>query len=142
VDYCTQIQLEARYGTALLTEISDRADAPTGTIDAALITRAITDATALIDGYLAGRYALPLATIPALVTDLAQRIAIYYAHSNVASEKIGKDYEAALRQLKDIASGLIKLDAGGAEPAGSGASEVRTNEPERPLSAATMKGFV
>jgi len=142
VDYCTQIQLEARYGAALLVEISDRADVPTGTIDADLITRAITDATALIDGYLAGRYALPLATIPALVTDLAQRIAIYYAHTNVASEKIGKDYEAALRQLKDIASGLIKLDAGGAEPAGSGASEVRTNEPERPLSAATMKGFV
>lgn len=142
MDYCTQIQLEARYGAALLVEISDRADVPTGTIDADLITRAITDATALIDGYLAGRYALPLATIPALVTDLAQRIAIYYAHTNVASEKIGKDYEAALRQLKDIASGLIKLDAGGAEPAGSGASEVRTNEPERPLSAATMKGFV
>lgn len=140
--YCTQAQLENRYGAALLVEISDRADVPTGTIDADLITRAITDATALIDGYLAGRYALPLATIPALVTDLAQRIAIYYAHSNVASEKIGKDYEAALRQLKDIASGLIKLDAGGAEPAGSGASEVRTNEPERPLSAATMKGFV
>lgn len=142
MDYCTQIQLEARYGAALLVEISDRADVPTGTIDADLITRAITDATALIDGYLAGRYALPLATIPALVTDLAQRIAIYYAHSNVASEKISKDYEAALRQLKDIASGLIKLDAGGAEPEGSGASEVRTNEPERPFTAQTMKGFV
>lgn len=142
MDYCTQIQLEARYGAALLVEISDRADVPTGTIDAGLIARAITDATALIDGYLAGRYALPLATIPALVTDLAQRIAIYYAHTNVASEKIGKDYEAALRQLKDIASGLIKLDAGGAEPEGSGASEVRTNEPERPLSAATMKGYI
>lgn len=142
MDYCTQIQLEARYGAALLVEISDRADVPTGTIDAGLITRAITDATALIDGYLAGRYALPLATIPALVTDLAQRIAIYYAHSNVASEKISKDYEAALRQLKDIASGLIKLDAGGAEPEGSGASEVRTNEPERAFTAQTMKGFV
>ncbi|EDQ34294.1 Mu-like prophage protein gp36 [Hoeflea phototrophica DFL-43] len=142
MDYCTQIQLEARYGEALLVEISDRADVPTGTIDAELITRAITDATALIDGYLAGRYQLPLATIPALVTDLAQRIAIYYAHSNVASEKISKDYEAALRQLKDIASGLIKLDAGGAEPAGSGASEVRTNDSERPLSAATMKGYI
>lgn len=142
MDYCTQAELENRYGTALLTEISDRTDVPTSTIDTDLITRAITDATALIDGYLAGRYALPLATVPALITDLAQRIAIYYAHSNVASEKIGKDYEAALRQLKDIASGLIKLDVGGAEPEGSGASEVRTNEPERPLSAATMKGFI
>jgi phage gp36-like protein len=142
VDYCTQVELESRYGTALLVEISDRSDAASSTIDVSLITRAIADAAALIDGYLAGRYALPLATIPALVTDLAQRIAIYYAHTNVASDKIARDYEAALRQLKDIASGLIKLDAGGAEPAGSGASEVRTNEPERPLSAATMKGFV
>lgn len=142
MDYCTQVQLENRYGTALLTEISDRADVPTGAIDTGLITRAIADATALIDGYLAGRYALPLTSVPALVTDLAQRISIYYAHSNVASDKIGKDYEAALRQMKDIAAGLIKLDAGGAEPEGSGASEVRSNDPERPLSAATMKGFI
>lgn len=142
MDYCTQADLEARYGAALLVEISDRADAASSTIDVALITRAIADAAALIDGYLAGRYALPLATIPALVTDLAQRIAIYYAHSNVASEKIAKDYEAALRQLKDIASGLIKLDSGGSEPEGSGASEVRTNDPERPLSTTTMKGFI
>lgn len=142
MDYCTQAQLEERYGTALLVEISDRADVPTGTIDAALVARAIADAGALIDGYLAGRYALPLAAVPPLVADLCQRIAIYYAHSNVASEKIAEDYRAALRQLKDIASGVVKLDAGGAEPEGSGASEVRTNEPERPLSAATMKGFI
>lgn len=140
--YCTQAQLENRYGTALLVEISDRADVPTGTVDTDLVLRAITDADALIDGYLAGRYALPLASVPALVTDLSQRIAVYYAHSNVASDKIGRDYEAALRQLKDIASGLIKLDAGGAEPQGSGASEVRSNDPERPLTAATMKGFI
>jgi len=133
--YCTLDQLTDRYSHALLVEISDRADAPTGTIDADMIDRAISDADALIDGYLARRYALPLASTPRLVTDLSLRISIYYAHGRVAAEKITKDYEAAMKTLRDISNGLIQLDIDGAEPAASGASEVRTNEPERPRSA-------
>lgn len=140
--YCTQAELETRYSTALLVEVSDRAAVPTGLIDAALVARAIADADALIDGYLKARYALPLSATPPLVKDLSQRVAIYYAHANVASQKIKDDYEQALKQLRDVASGLIALDAAGADPAPSGASEVVTNDPERPFTNATMKGFV
>jgi phage gp36-like protein len=140
--YCTLQQLTDRYSLAMLVEISDRGETPTGTVDAALIDRAIADADALIDGYLKTRYALPLAAVPALVTDLSLIISIYKAHAHVAAEKITKDYEGALRTLRDIASGMIRLDVAGAEPATSGASEVRTNEPHRPLSADTMKGYI
>jgi phage gp36-like protein len=130
--YCTLQQLTDRYSLAMLVEISDRGETPTGTVDAALIDRAIADADALIDGYLKTRYALPLAAVPALVTDLSLIISIYKAHA----------HEGALRTLRDIASGMIRLDVAGAEPATSGASEVRTNEPHRPLSADTMKGYI
>lgn len=140
--YCTLDQLTDRYSQSLLVEISDRADAPTGAVDADMIARAISDADALIDGYLARRYSLPLSSTPRLVTDLSLRISIYYAHGRVAAEKITKDYEAAMKTLRDISSGLIMLDIDGAEPAASGASEVRTNEPERPFTAASMKGFI
>lgn len=140
--YCTQADLETRYGAQLLAQLSDRDEFSGGGIDAALIARAITDAEALIEGYLAGRYLTPVAPVPAVVTDLAQRIAIYYAHGQTVSDKIKADYEAAIRQLKDIASGVMKLAASGAESASGGGGEVLTNEPERPFTNASMKGFI
>lgn len=140
--YCTLQELTDRYSQRMLVEISDRADAPTGAVDTDLIDRAIADADALIDGYLKVRYRLPLASIPRLVKDLSLRISIYYAHAHIASDKIRRDYEEALSTLKHISQGLIRLDLDGAEPEASGASEVRTNNPERPITATTMKGYI
>jgi len=140
--YCTLQELADRYSERMLIDISDRGEEATGAVDEALIDRAIADADALIDGYLKVRYAQPLASVPRLVTDLSLRISIYYAHAHVAAEKITADYKDALRTLGEISRGLVQLDLDGAEPAASGASEVRTNRPERPLSAATMKGYI
>lgn len=140
--YCTQAQLEARYGVNLLIEISDRADVPTGAVDTDLIDLAIADADALIDSYLKGRYALPLSGTPPVVGDLSRRISIYNAHANVAGDKITRDYEQALKQLKDIASGVITLDVAGVEPASSGGNQVISNDQERLITAASMKGYI
>lgn len=140
--YCTLDELKDRYSERMLVSLSDRGDVATGTVDADLIDRAIADADALIDGYLKVRYALPLATLPRLVKDLSLRISIYYAHAHVAADKIKTDYEEALKTLKQISQGLIQLDVEGVEPPASGAAEVRTNEPERPFTAASMKGFI
>ena len=140
--YCTLQELTDRYSERMLIEISDRGDTPAEEVDQTLIDRAIADADALIDGYLSVRYALPLASVPRLVKDLSLRISIYYAHAHVAAEKIRRDYEEALKTLEHLSKGLIRLDLDGAEPAASGASEVRTNEPERPIAAATMKGYI
>lgn len=143
--YCSIDQLTVRYGAAMLQALSDRAElAPvTPAIDLDLFNRAISDADARIDGYLLGRYALPLVTPPALLVDLSQRIAIYNAHGQVAVEKIRLDYEDALKTLKEIASGVIRLSIAGVEAPSSGLSgEVRTNDPERPLTADTMRGYI
>lgn len=140
--YCTQAQLEERYGVRFLTELSDRGDVPPVAPDADLFARAIADADALIDGYLKSRYALPLASTPALVTEFSQRIAIYNAHAHEASDKITRDYELALRQLRDIADGKLKLDIAGVEPAGAGESEVTTNDRKPILTTQNLEGFV
>jgi phage gp36-like protein len=140
--YCTLDQLTDRYGEPLLVQLSDRGPVPAVVPDADLFARAIADADALIDGYLKARYALPLSPVPALVTDLSQRIAIYNAHASSVGDKIKADHEMALKQLKDIASGLSRLDAAGVEPAASDAAEVLMSEPERPLSATSMKGWI
>lgn len=140
--YCTIPELVDRYSERMLLDLSDRGDMAAAAIDAALFDRAIADADALIDGYLKVRYALPLTIVPRLVKDLSLRISIYYAHAHVAEQKIKDDYEAALKTLREISGGTIRLDVEGAEPPASGAAEVVTNDPERPLSAATMKGYI
>ncbi|MCB1463257.1 MAG: DUF1320 domain-containing protein [Nitratireductor sp.] len=140
--YCTVAQLTDRYGAQLLLQLSDRGDAVATEIDTDLFDRAIADGDAMIDGYLARRYALPLETTPALITDLSQVIAIYKAHGQTVSDKIREDYQTALKQLRDIGDGKITLDVAGAEPAAAGTNEVRTNEPERPFTPSKMTGFI
>ena len=73
-------QLTDRYGARMLVAITDRAESPTGLVDPEVVARTLADTDAMIDGYLAVRYRLPLASVPALVTDLAQMIAIWKLH--------------------------------------------------------------
>lgn len=140
--YSTQADLEIRYGQTLLAQLSDRDAFSGGGIDADLFERAITDADALIDGYLASRYLTPVTPVPSIVTDLSQRIAIYYAHGETVSDKIKADHDAAMRQLKDIANGVMKLASAGVESTSGGGGEVITNEPERPFTSESMKGYI
>ena len=140
--YVTQQQLTDRYGEKMLRDLSDRATPPSGAIDATVVARALADADAMIDGYLAGRYVLPLATTPPLLTDIAGAIAIYKLHRQVAAEKIRLDYEDAVKRLGDLGRGVIRLSVSGVEPDGSSAGSVRTNSPARPLGNGTMEGLI
>lgn len=142
MSYITQAQLEERYGERMLVQLTDRSVPAAGVIDAAAVNRAIADTAAAIDGFLAGRYSLPLASVPPLLTDLAGAIAIYKLHRKVSDDKIRTDYEDAMKRLRDIASGTIRLSVAGLEPASGSASTVRTNAPERPFTPASMKGFI
>ena len=76
MSYATIAQMTERYSAAMLIALTDRAEVPTGAVDEAVVTRALAEADAMIDGYLAGRYALPLTSTPPLLTDIAQAIAI------------------------------------------------------------------
>ncbi|WP_316171043.1 DUF1320 domain-containing protein [Bradyrhizobium sp. SZCCHNRI1058] len=142
MSYAAQSDLVARYGTPMLIDLTDRADPPAGTIDAAVVTQALADADAAIDGYLLGRYSLPLATTPALLKDLAVPIAVYKLHRDTVSDKVRADYLDALKTLSQIASGAVRLAVAGIEPAASGASGVRTTDRARPLTPENLKGFI
>ena len=142
MSYCTLQELTDRYGERTLIDLSDRDDAPTGVIDDALIGSAIDDAGAEIDGYLRGRYALPLAATPPVLRDLCLRVAIYKAHTHVVTDKIRRDYEDAMRSLRMIADGSIRLDIAGSEPTSSGSSDVVMTDTSRPITVASMKGYI
>ena len=95
MSYATLQQMIDRYGARMLVGLSDRGELATGEIDLDVVDRALADADALIDGYLAGRYAMPLASTPPLVVDIAQRITIWNLHTSATDDKIEADYKDA-----------------------------------------------
>lgn len=143
MSYATLDNLIDRFGRDLLLQITDRADPPAEDIDADVVARALLDTDEFINGFL-GRYKTPLAEVPGLLTDLAQVIAIYKLHRYQPDPKIVEDYKDALRALRDIASGAIRLAVSetGAEPEAAKVTGIRVSDRVRPLTAENLKGFI
>jgi len=144
VTYATLDQLTERFGEQLLVQLTDRARPSAGEIDAAVVERTLVDTDSVIDGYLATRYRLPIeGEAPQLLVDLALVIAIYKLHPYQPDQKIADDYKDALRQLRDISSGVIRLvGVAGTEPQGSGAGGVQFSDRPRDLTPDNLKGFI
>lgn len=140
--YTSIEQLTDRFGETVLVSLTDRGDVATDIIDADVINRALADADAQIDGYLAARYKLPLVATPPLIADLAQVIAFWKLHRFDPAQKIKDDYSEAIRMLKDISRGILVLDVAGVQPESSGSSGVQITDRERPLQADKMTGFI
>lgn len=107
MSYASVADLIARYGEEEIQQRTDRLGA--GAIDVAVAQRALIDAEAEIDGYLAARYRLPLATTPALLARIACDIARYRLWEDAASEEVRSRYDDARRILEHLARGLVSL---------------------------------
>lgn len=139
--YATQQDLEDRFGTEELIELTDRADPPLGAIDATVVGRALADADAVIDGYVGARYDLPLASTPALLTNLAADIARFKLYDEAPPEAVENRHKNAIALLRDISAGRAKLDIAGSEPAASDAGAPEVSAPDRIFTRDTMGGF-
>tara|TARA_R110002094_G_scaffold160396_6_gene145795 strand:- start:3255 stop:3683 length:429 start_codon:yes stop_codon:yes gene_type:complete len=140
--YASLSQLTAKYGARMLVALTDRADVGTGEIDTDVIDEALGDTDAVINGYLAKRYALPMVTVPPQIEAIAKAIAIHKLHIAEPDPKIDKDFNSAMQMLKDIAQGTVLLDVEGKAPEGTGGTGARMTDRERPFTAANMKGFI
>ena len=111
--YATRADLVARFGED---EISQRESMLP---DGAAVTLA--EADALIDGYVGGRYSLPLSPLPPNMLQVACVIARYNLLGEAATERARNDYKDAIAWLKDVAAGHVSLQAAaplaGAAPA-------------------------
>lgn len=140
--YATLQNLVDRYGETTLIELTDRADPPVGAIDAEVVQRALDNASALIDGYVGALYALPVAEVPPLLTQLCEAITCYRLHTYSAPERVEADHKEALETLEKIARGRVRLPIAGREPDRNGGSGVQVTDRERPMNAADMTGFI
>jgi phage gp36-like protein len=117
MSYITRQQLTDRYGYTRLVQLTDREDPPTGTIDDDVLNRAIADIDALIDGFLAGRFALPLPSVPGLLVSQAAPLVLEALYVEAAPDKVTADAANARKNLAAIAQGTVKLPIAGIEPA-------------------------
>lgn len=112
MSYATAQDMIDRFGEAELTQLTDRTGA--GVIDAAVLGRALDDADSEIDGYLTARYALPLATVPPLLTRVAVDLARFQLFGDRITESVKTRRDNAVALLQSIAKGIVSL---GLDPA-------------------------
>ena len=138
--YATQSDLTTRFSERELVQLTDRADEPTGAIDAARVTRALEEADNIIKSYVGVRYALPLASVPPLLVDLACDLARFKLYDTGATEEVRNRYDDAIARLKALATGTAVLDIAGIEPEGRD-DLVFTDPGERLFSRDKMRGL-
>lgn len=106
--YVTLDDLVKRFGRDEILDIAANESGDDFDIEA--VNRACEDAAGEIDSSLAaGGYKLPLATVPPVVTAYACDIARYRMYDDRATEQVNKRYDDAIRFLRQVASGGLKL---------------------------------
>jgi len=138
--YATQADLTDRFGA---TELAQRTDRTNGTtIDTVVLGRALADADSEIDGYLATRYTLPLASTPPVLNRLACDMARYRLYDDGVPETVRVRYQDAVGLLKRMASGEVQL--AGIAPvavAGGSGNAVATRTESKQFDALALSSY-
>lgn len=109
VMYATPDNMLSRFGEQDLALLTEREDSVPGEINFVLLEQALSDASAEIDGYIAGRYVLPLTTVPAVLERNCCDIARYFLYGDKAPEQVEKRYTAVVKFLTAVSKGDISL---------------------------------
>lgn len=132
MDYCTIEDIETQTSTPTLIQLTS--DDGQEAVDRVVAQEAILYSSTLIDGYLRGRYTLPLDAHFPLLRILAVDLSIHRLYSrrmrDEMPEVIENNYKNAISTLKDIQKGVISLQSenDSLETAGFNAEEYKTNK--------------
>lgn len=107
--YALKADMLEEFSEAELIQLTDRDTPPTGAIVDAVLDRALTGASAEIDGYLA-RYAGATLDLP-ILTRYCCDMARYRLYRDAAPEEVRTRYKDAVRFLELVAAGKISLGA-------------------------------
>lgn len=124
--YATPADMQVRYGDVELRQLSDIGSPRTGLVVDAVLQRALDDATAWLNGYLVGRYALPIADASALARlnlDCAAE-ARYLLMTTQVDEAAQKAHDERVLFYRAVAKGDIALIAAVDVPAAAGVGPV------------------
>ena len=125
---------------AVLAQLTD--DDSTGSKNDDIITAAIEDAQAVVDGYCGKRYMVPFTDPTRLVKKLTAMLAKYnlYARRDEITESVDALHKDAIKTLSDISTGKVSL---GIEPEPAPAAETggTISGPKKVFGRDNLKGF-
>lgn len=136
--YIVRSDLDARYGTREITELLDTDN--NGSEDTERLDGIIEDASALVDSYVAGAYTVPLAPCPTVILAIVSDVVRFKLWDDRAPDEVRKRYDDALKQLRDIATGLMKLP-GLSNISTQQIGGIEYTETERLFTLETLTGF-
>ncbi len=138
--YCTTNDLLARFDTDELLRLTDRANS--GSIDEQVVSAAIDDASNLIDGYLGGRYTLPLSVVPSVLTKICADIARFNMYDHSVPETVEKNNKAAMDFLKSVGKGEVRLGLSNTNEAPASDDQIQMQSESGVFSRSKSKGFI
>ena len=127
MSYVSADELKTLVPEHVMTQLSD--DNADGNSDALMINVIIKEACETVDGYLRGRYTLPFANTPTLVSGIAKQIARYKLYERRPEgfdlpQAVRDGYTDALKMLVQIQDGKVTLGV----PAGEMAAGQQVSE--------------
>lgn len=129
--YATGIDMVNAFSWAEMRDLTDTGEPRLDDVNQAVLSKALADASAMIDGYLVGRYSLPLTPAPDVLRVHCCGVARYLLMTNAPDERAKLDFQGALSFLQRVATGAISLvapAAPGQVPAGMGPITFVTGE--------------
>jgi len=115
--YASITDFEQRYG-------GDEVVQREAMLGAGAADRALADAEAEINSYVAGRYLVPLSPLPTSITLIACAIARYHLLGDSSTEAARQAYEDARAFLRDVQAGRAQLAGADQVSAATGAATV------------------
>lgn len=106
--YALQADMVDRFGSTEIAQLTDRTNGTV--IDATVLGRALADADAEIDSYMAARYQLPLVSAPTALVRVAADIARYRLYDDRVTDAVRSRYQDAVAYLKQISLGNVVID--------------------------------
>lgn len=128
--YCTPEDIETHISTVTLIQLTNDSGTQ-DSIDTTVLEESLIYSSTLIDGYLRGKYTLPLNTQFPLLRVVSIDLSIYRLYSRRVytdiPETICDNYKNAIKTLEQLKKGIITLETQDDEPIKS-SGEYRTNK--------------
>jgi phage gp36-like protein len=108
--YATLADMVARFGEEQLVQLTDRNRS--GVVDAVVIDQALTDASAVVDGYLSGRYEIPLTPVPPILVGYTCDLARYNLYPDAElseTNPVRARQRDAIKFLQFVGEGKLSL---------------------------------
>jgi len=129
--YCTPEDIELRIGTLPLVQLTND-NGEGNTVDTVVCEEALIYSSTLIDGYLRGKYTLPLNTSFPLLKVIAIDLSVYRLYSRRIytdiPETISENYKNAIKTLEQLQKGVITLESANSDFITSSKGEYLSNK--------------